>query len=273
MHARASAQQTNLAFTSGLSNTLEFVLVRGGDFPMGCPKRRSEPWTAVHFDSAEPEHKVLVSSFWMGKYPVSVAEYCDFLNNSLPARKMESSTGLLHGFELLNGRYAPIAKKSSHPIVVSFSEAKAYCAWLSQLTGKKCRLPTEAEWEYSAKGGAQNRTYPWGEEVKETRPNPLKQPIGSYPELASPEGIYDLDGPVYQWCEDFYDDSFYPVSPYRDPVCKRESPRRVIRGGPMFRVFGKGPLDERLYLPPSWKRFQSEERGAANIGFRLVVEP
>jgi formylglycine-generating enzyme required for sulfatase activity len=260
-----------LVLATGLTNTLEFVFVQGGEFLMGCPPKPPKPWQSS--DTATPEHKTFISPFLLGKYPVTVAQFCEYLNKSRHAPPTGNWAVFFKHVELRNGAYSPAASKDSHPIVVSFKEAEGYCAWLSEFAGRKCRLPTEAEWEYAAKGGMKNRTYPWGEQVKETRPNPLNQPIGAHPELATPDAIFDLNGPVYQWCKDIYDESFYSASPDNDPVCMRGSARRVIRGGPMLRVFGKSLFDERLYLAPTWKRFQSDERGAANIGFRVVVQP
>ena len=260
-------EQTHLALAAGLTNALEFVLVQGGNALMGCPAKPPGPWKPIEY--CTPEHKVFVSQFWLGKYPVSVVQFCEYLNKTRHVPSPANSAELFRHVQLRNGDYVPTGSKDSYPVVgVSFKDAERYCAWLSQLTGRKCRLPTEAEWEYAAKGGAKNRTYPWGEEVKATRPNPLGQPIGVHPELATPEGIFDLDGPVYQWCKDFYDERFYSVSPRKDPVCTQASGRRVVRGGPMFRAYG-----ERLFLAPTWKRFQSSENASPNIGLRVLVQP
>ena len=263
--------QTQLLFSEGLSNRLEFVLLQGGEFLMGCPDVRPEPWAQFHFVSAKPVHKVFVDRFWIGKYPITVAQFCEYLNKSPSAASGNADQPFFRDVEARNGTYRSLRSKTSHPVTVTFADAEGYCAWLSNISGRKCRLPTEAEWEYSAKGGLKNRTYPWGEHVKETRPNPVGKPIAIHPELATPEGVFDLDGPVCQWCMDFFAEDFYSISPYMNPSCTRGNGRRVVRGGPMFRVTIKSVFDEHLFLPPTWKRYQSNERDD-NIGFRVVVE-
>lgn len=266
--------QSNLVLAAGLARPIELVFIQGGEFSMGCPARPPKPWKPI--DYCTPEHKVFVSPFWLGKYPVSARQFCEYLNESGHTPSAGNAAVFFRHVErLTNGVYLATESKSEYPIAgVSFKDAEAYCAWLSEVSGKKCRLPTEAEWEFAAKGGMKNRTYPWGEEVKQTRPNPWGAPLGSHPELATPEGIFDLDGPVCQWCQDFFDEGYYAVSPYKDPVCNRGVGRRVTRGGPMVRVFGKSLFDEQLFLPPSWKRFQSHETDRTNSsGLRVVVQP
>jgi len=268
---RASGQ-TNMMLAGGLTNTLELVFVPSGEFLMGCPAKPPKPWKPI--DYCTPEHKVFVSSFLMGKFPVTVRQFCEYLNKSdhTPSLR-DSGKSFKYVQRLTNGVFVTAASDSEYPVVdVSFKEAEGYCLWLSGVTGRKCRLPTEAEWEFAAKGGTKNRTYPWGEQVKETEPNPYGEPTGAHPQLATPEGIFDMDGPVCQWCQDFYDESYYAVSPHKDPLCTRGRGRRVVRGGPMLRVLGPRLFQERLFLPPTWKRYQTDENDR-NIGLRVVVQP
>jgi formylglycine-generating enzyme required for sulfatase activity len=130
--------------------------------------------------------------------------------------------------------------KAQHPVVqVSWYDANAYCAWLTeqQPDGRGVRLPNEAEWEYAARGEA-GRDYPWGAEA----PNPKRcnfdnkvggtTPVGSYPEGATPEGVRDLAGNVWEWVQD----SWY--ANYKDAPadgsardCSDADVDRVIRGG------------------------------------------
>ncbi len=263
---------TNSVITASLSNAIELVFFQGGDFLMGCPTKPPRPWKPIYFDEAQPEHKVFVSPFWLGKYPISVPQFCEFLNKSrhepTPGNRALFFKNML---KLSGGRFSPEHPNKIYPIGgVSFKDAESYCMWLSQATKRKCRLPTEAEWEYAAKGGLKNRTYPWGDAAKETRPNPWGAPLGAHPQLATPEGVFDMNGPVYQWCKDYFREDFYSVSPYADPQCTQPSGGRVSRGGYMYRVYISG---ERLFLPPSWKRFQAFENEDANLGFRIVAEP
>ena len=117
--------------------------------------------------------------------------------------------------------------QDNQPVVrVSYEDAVRYCRWLSEKTGEPYRLPTEAEWEYAASGGGQ-RKYPWGNED----PTPdhanyamnidKTTPVGSYPLGRTPEGLFDIAGNVWEWCDDWYDED------------KKEC-GRVVRGGSFY---------------------------------------
>jgi formylglycine-generating enzyme required for sulfatase activity len=145
---------------------------------------------------------------------------------------------------------------------VTAEGAIAFCRWLCDETGRLCRLPTEAEWEFAAKG-REGRTYPWGETPQ--KGNPYGSHVGANPHLATPDGVHDLNGPVYQYCADMFNESFYQTSPVEDPVCTNGF-SRVVRGGPMFMFM------EKLQMPPTWKRFRANENEIELHGFRIVIE-
>jgi formylglycine-generating enzyme required for sulfatase activity len=114
---------------------------------------------------------------------------------------------------------------------VSWCEAAAYCAW------KKVRLPTEAEWERAARGTS-GRKYPWGNEEPDIeRANYYEgkvghaTPVGLYPAGATPEGVQDVAGNVWEWVADWYEAEYYGNSPARNPEGPKAGNVRVLRGG------------------------------------------
>ena len=189
------------------------VLVEGGPFPMG-PNRR----------------EVFVDAFHIGRVPVTNRQFETFLRvTGYVPDDEESERFLLHW----RGRQCPSAI-AEHPVVfVSWPDARAYCAWAGR------RLPTEAEWEKAARG-EEGRKYPWGRDEPRSehanfgRPKGGRtMPVGSHPAGASPYGVLDLAGNVWEWCEDVDSPQFYLRGPARNPRYTVQPGGRphVVRGG------------------------------------------
>lgn len=224
----------------------QMVTVPAGEFMMG----------GKDYDDEKPVHQVSLPEYRIGRYPVTNAEYQRFLDDTdhpWPASWEE-------------GRYP--AGKANHPVVtVSWHDALAYCKWLSQKTGKIYRLPTEAEWEKAARG-TDGREYPWGNDFDKTKCNTQESGIltttsvGIYLEGASPYGVHDMAGNVWEWCADWFNENEYKGrenSIVKDPQGPKEGTYRVLRGGSFV-------LDLRL-ARCAGRSGSSRSSGAGSSGF------
>jgi formylglycine-generating enzyme required for sulfatase activity len=203
------------------------VHVPAGSFVMGSPD-------SVGGDNEHPQHKVTLSGFCIDKTELTVAAFakCAAAGGCSPIPTPWSGCNR-------NGQ--------NHPVnCVIWSEAKTYCEW----AGK--RLPTEAEWEYAARGG-DGRTYPWGnQDPDKSRLQWLADstaPVGSFPAGASPFGALDMAGNVWEWTADGY--GAYAADPQTNPTGASDSSSRVIRGA-------------------GWRAGGADDVRAANRGFGTV---
>jgi len=184
----------------------DMVRIRGGTFQMGSNDG---------VDDERPVHRVTVSTFYLDRTEVTVDAYRACVNagacRTLP-------TGEYYNWG--------VSGRGNHPVNgVSWHGALAYCRW------RGARLPTEAEWEYAA-GGSAGRTYPWGNSAPtgqlEWSGNGTA-PVGSHPGGATPEGVQDLSGNVWEWVSDWH--GTYPATDQFNPTGPSSGQHRVIRGG------------------------------------------
>ncbi len=214
------------------------LLIPAGDFTMGSD---------ANDDEEKPSHKVSLDSYYIYKTPVTVKQYLAFCVATGHTKPKAPSWGW----------------KDDHPIVnVNWEDAKAYCNWAG------AQLPTEAQWEKAARG-PDGRTYPWGNDWDRSKcANSLLStaPVGSYPSGASPYGVLDMAGNVWQWCADWYDENYYQNSPSRNPAGPPSSPDgyRVLRGGSWVIV---DPVRFRCAI----RGWGSPDFGYLDFGFRCVV--
>lgn len=221
----------------------EFVRIRGGWFLMGSDKGQEDE---------QPIHRVWVDAFDIGVTPVTRAEYAPFL----------AATGHAPPRDWLH----PAFTAPELPVVgTSWLDAVAYCAWLSD-NGDGVRLPTEAEWEYAARGGHEGWRYPWGDEIPAWIPNAGRGPVAApWPvRLGEPNalGIFGIAANIHEWCADWYDRAFYASSPDRNPAGPETGVRRASRGGSWRHAFTVSRTAARSKLDPSFRY--------TDYGFRLA---
>jgi formylglycine-generating enzyme required for sulfatase activity len=258
--ARLTAGQPFFEKTTGMS----FLWVPPGKFWMGSTKIPGEPNFDQASESAEqPVHEVILTDgFWMGEFPVTNAQYGKFLEARPATPPMTWH----------DPRFCALGQ----PVVgVNWEQSRAFVAWLTgqaQLDGSPCfDLPTEAEWEYAARGTT-SRKYPWGDEPPTAeradfwKNSGLERPadVGSHPSGKSRWGIQDMAGCVWEWCLDGWQDNFYkamanPVNPCHLPDCYAD---RVIRGG----SWSSGPTALRC----GYRHKDAPETELPNLGFRVV---
>ena len=182
-----------------------------------------------------------MSAYRIGRYPVTVAEYREFIEHDGYEDEEHWAGGGFGQFEEPDGWQEQLQHPNRPVVGVSWYEAAAYAAWA------KCRLPTEAEWERAARGGSDDgRKYPWGDAAPDpTRMNyatgdpddyqtgsptsASPTPVGIYPLGLSPEGVADMAGNVWEWCADWFGN--YASDPVEDPTGPSEGNGRVLRGG------------------------------------------
>jgi formylglycine-generating enzyme required for sulfatase activity len=216
---------------------------------MGAQKgnRTASNYDSEARDNESPVHEVELDAYRIGRYPVTVSEYAEFVDHGGYADSRWWSAGG-HGQVEAPEDWAEQLQFANRPVVgVSWFEAMAYCAWAG------CRLPTEAEWERTARG-TNGRKFPWGNEPAD--PSRLNYggsvgrptPVGVYPLGATPEGVRDLAGNVWEWCRDWYARDAYRESDRRNPQGPANGEGRVVRGG-------------------SWDLRARDARSALRVGF------
>jgi formylglycine-generating enzyme required for sulfatase activity len=252
----------------------DLARIPAGEFLMGASDAEEDE---------RPVHHVYVSEFFIGRFPVTNDEYARFVRatgHPAPAvRDLPLITAGGHDvtFKELAAPYAwdagePPAGHGNHPVVlIKYEDGVAYCRWLSETIGRIVRLPTEAEWEKAARGGAEAQRYPWGNDVDPTHANYLRErsakrqrgtrAAGTY----SPNGygLYDMAGNVWEWVADWYSADYYASSEPRDPAGLRSGTMRIVRGGSWVNEdVGMLRCSYRHKVPP--------DTYAYSIGFRIV---
>ncbi|MFC1652199.1 formylglycine-generating enzyme family protein [Planctomycetota bacterium] len=219
------------------------VLIKGGSFRMGSDSRGDH----------QPAHHVELSDFYMDRYEVTNGEYHGFCQAT--ERKLPEFWGM--------ERYRSGLAYPQHPVIgISWSDAAAYSQW----SGK--RLPTEAEWEYAARGGLVGKKFPHGDVLSPEHGNYTQSQkdgpveVGTY--APNGFGLFDMQGNVLEWVHDRYSDSYYEQSPTQNPMGPSKGRFRVIRGGGWHSNATCNQVFWRNALPANWVDF--------NVGFRCAKD-
>ena len=250
------------------------VEIPGGSFWMGAQKENAG---VQNFDqdarsSESPFHQVELSLYHISKYPVTVGQYQRFIEDGGYEDKRYWKAGGFGQFKE-HKEWEDQKQYPSRPAVyVSWYEAAAYACWAGG------RLPTEAEWERAARGpGQKYRKYPWGNDDPTGKTANFNEsgidkvtPVGIFPEDCSPEGVLDLAGNVWEWCQDRYDEEYYNLCArqgvVKDPTGPEKGSGRVVRGGSFLNnlYFLRCAARLRYYYP--------DDRNYV-WGFRVVCGP
>lgn len=282
---------------------MEFVRIGAGKFTMGTPRKEAEGLSERFgtplrkFLPETPPHEVVLSrDFLIARYEVTVAQFRRFVEATGYRTDAERGGGATVHIEMdrwekkaaASWKNPGFPQTDRHPVVcVSWNDAMAFAEWLDKVDssrprGWRYRLPTEAEWEFAARGG-EGRRYPWGNEWSNEWANFADRrsglpwarveaddgfartaPVGSFsPKGDTPEGVADLCGNVWEWCLDWFEAGFYERSPRVDPLNDRPGSQRVERGGSW--AFTED------YCRSAFRMPLSPEASYDNLGFRLVL--
>ena len=220
--------------------SIEMVKVEAGTFMMGATSEMKDP-----YDWEKPVHQVtLTNDYYMGKYEVTQALWEAVMGNN-PSH--------------FKGENLPVE-------TVNWNECQVFISKLNSMTGRKFRLPTEAEWEYAARGGKKSRSYQYsgssnisdvawydGNSGSKTHPVGTKQ--------ANELGIYDMSGNVYEWCLDWY--GSYSSSSQTNPTGADSGSKRVYRGGSWYDYAWSCRLSNRYFNTPDFR--------IDDLGLRLAL--
>ena len=285
----ASATQTRFADKCGLP---EFISIPPGTWFMGSEEAEVERLVKEtekeYWRDELPRHQVQLSGFALAKYPATNAMFRHFCEEAqgyadgqwwveaiADQRWAEGKIRDAWGEERdrptfwadtsLNGPAQPV-------VGVTWYEAVAYCRWLTAALGDKYeyRLPTEAEWERSARGPHAWR-YPWGDDWRDGLANTKElnlersTPVGIFQDGASFEGLLDMTGNVWEWCSDWYDEKAYERRGehiVRDPAGPAKGDYKVLRGGSWY--------NDRNTVRCAYRNGDNPDYRTGSVGFRVA---
>jgi formylglycine-generating enzyme required for sulfatase activity len=250
----------NITFTiSGVS--FEMIFVEGGTFVMGCTSEQSDCG-----EEEKPAHRVTLSDFYMGKFQVTQKLW-----------QVVMGTNVRQQRDLANTSWPMRGEGDDYPMYyISYNECEEFCSKLNKLLsnqlpeGSKFRIPTEAQWEYAARGGKKSKGYKFsgsdyigevawydGNSGEKTHEVGMKD--------KNELGIYDMSGNVWEWCQDWYDRNYYSRSPLSNPKGPGSGSDRILRGGSWYY--------NTPYCRVSYRDCGAPGGRGNDLGFRLCLVP
>ena len=232
----------------------EMVFVEGGTFGMGCSDEQENDCE----DNEKPAHQVTVNSFYIGKFEVTQIQWETIMGTTVHQQR-----------DKFNTNWPVRGVGDDYPMYyVSWYEIMDFISRLNAATGKQYRLPTEAEWEFAARGGNNNNGYKYSGSntindvaFYDMNSGKATHKVGS----KSPNelGIYDMSGNVWEWCSNWYGKSYYSNSPEIDPQGPSIGMHRIIRGG--------GWDNNSSSCRSVFRSSNSPDSRGSGIGFRLAI--
>ncbi|MFZ4546052.1 MAG: SUMF1/EgtB/PvdO family nonheme iron enzyme [Bacteroidales bacterium] len=241
------------------------IPVEGGSFMMGSDSRDNDE---------KPAHKVTLDDFYIGKYEVTFSEYTRFMRATgyTVEAGLSDSVRLARGYAKRN-YVEPLldvkASDSMKPVGnINWFDAQAYIKWLNTETGKNYRLPTEAEWEYAARGGNKSKGYYYvgGAELDKLAwylDNAERRSHTVGGKMPNELGIYDMAGNIREWCSGWYGEYFYSASPENNPKGPDVGNKRLLRGGSY--------ASDKNRMRLTFRNFDFPYDCHNDYGFRLVL--
>jgi formylglycine-generating enzyme required for sulfatase activity len=294
------------------------IYIPAGTFIMGNDKLSK----GISGNPAAPQHKVTLFGYWIGKTPITKGQFRAFVEEAGYVTSVEKpghegpwiyafeEKGFItipgfnwdNAFSQVTARFPHVQIDDDHPVsCVSWYDAVDFCQWLASKTGVNFKLPTEAEWEYAARGDDQ-RSYPWGNEDPDgTRANYADEdfnavfpdtgqsivhfgvrdgyaatsPVGSYPAGASPFGALDMAGNLTEWVHDWIGE--YEKKHYTNPIGPKEGKDRVMKAG--FWAGSAGRFDqtpdELIHghnIRSDARQYDDPDSADDHLGFRIAID-